>query len=231
LPLARSPADLPLPRSNRFDLIGFLPAEVQEAFERASVPRRYGSGQTIYQKEDSGSEMFRVISGGVRLPYLLEDGRELFHTLYHPGDCFGVTSLLDGGPRPQFAEAHGDTEVQVVHRRAFDELRTKYRVFDQALILLLSGDIRGLINRVNSARLELLPSRIARCILRYARRERSGELVASLSQAELATMVDASRQSVNKIVRELQESGLIAIGYGTVRIKDRDGLLRRTESI
>jgi Mn-dependent DtxR family transcriptional regulator len=44
-------------------------------------------------------------------------------------------------------------------------------------------------------------------------------------------MVDASRQSVNKIVRELQESGLIAIGYGTVRIKDRDGLLRRTESI
>ena len=37
LPLARSPADLPLPRSSRFDLIGFLPAEVQEAFERASV--------------------------------------------------------------------------------------------------------------------------------------------------------------------------------------------------
>lgn len=231
MPLARSSSDLPLPRSSRFDLVGFLPPEVQEAFERAALLRRYTSGQTIYQKEDSGSEMFRVVSGGVRLSYLLEDGRELFHTLYHPGDCFGVTSLLDGGPRPQFAEAHGDTEVQVIHRRAFDELRAKHRALDQALLLLLSGDIRGLINRVNSARLELLPSRIVRCILRYARREQSGELVASLSQAELATMVDASRQSVNKIVRELQESGLIAIGYGTVRIKDRDGLLRRTESI
>ena len=229
MPLARS--RLPLPRSGRFDLIGFLPAEVQEAFERAAVLRRYASGQTIYQKEDSGLEMFRVVSGGVRLSYLLVDGREVYHTLYHPGDCFGVTSLIDGEPRPQFAEAHGDTEVQVVHRRAFDELRAKYRAFDQALILLLSCDIRGLINRVNSARLELLPSRIARCILRYARREQSDELVARLSQAELATMVDASRQSVNKIVRELQESGLIAIGYGTVRIKDRNGLLRRTESI
>ncbi len=231
MPSAESSPGLPLTRSGRFDLFGSLPADLQEAFERATVRRRYASGQTIYQKEDRGSEMFRVISGEVRLSYLVEDGREVFHTLYRPGDCFGVTCLLDAGPRPQFAEAHGDTEVQVLQQRAFDELRAAHRAFDQGLILLLSRDVRGLIDRVNSARLELLPSRIARCILRYARREPSGELVASLSQSELATMVDASRQSVNKIVREMQGYGLILIGYGTICIKNRDALLLRTESL
>ncbi|MBW6399282.1 cyclic nucleotide-binding domain-containing protein [Roseomonas sp. HJA6] len=219
------------PRSDRFDLIGFLPPDARHSFEQSVFQRHYASGQGIYDKGDDDAEMFRVVSGEVRLTHLLDDGRELFHTLYRPGDCFGMLSLLDRKPRAQRAEAVGATEVQVLNQRGFDTLRRDHRAFDEALMLLLAGDIRGLIERVNSAKLEGLESRVARCILRYARDTEEGERVANLSQAALAAIAGASRQSVNKVLRDFQSDDLIAIRYAAIVIRDGRGLERRTNPV
>nr|WP_255569104.1 helix-turn-helix domain-containing protein [Neoroseomonas alba] len=98
-------------------------------------------------------------------------------------------------------------------------------------MLLLAGDIRGLIERVNSAKLEGLESRVARCILRYARDTEEGERVANLSQAALAAIAGASRQSVNKVLRDFQSDDLIAIRYAAIVIRDGRGLERRTNPV
>lgn len=221
----------PQRQSDRFDLVGFLPPEARRSFEQSMFLRRYGSGQGIYDKGDDDLEMYRVVSGEVRLTHLLDDGRELFHTLYRPGDCFGMLSLLDRKPRAQRAEAVGATEVQVLDQRGFDSLRHDHRAFDEALLLLLAGDIRGLIERVNSAKLEGLESRVARCILRYARDTEEGQRIANLSQAALAAIAGASRQSVNRVLGDFQSDGLIAIQYAAIVIRDSRGLERRTNSL
>lgn len=214
----------------RFDFFGSLPDVVRQAFLQAARSRRYAAGQVLYHKGEQGHEMYRVVSGEIRLSYLRESGSELFHTLYRPNDCFGMSSLLDSCPRPQMAEARTDAVVQVLGRRAFNDLRQAYRAFDEALILLLIGDIRGLIDRVNT-RVEVLPSRVARCVLKYARPQDGGAMSANLSQSELATRVGASRQSVNKVLGQFQAAGLIRLQYGRIAIDDLPSLAERIEAL
>jgi CRP/FNR family transcriptional regulator, cyclic AMP receptor protein len=217
--------------SERFDLIRSLPKDLQEEFASVCRIRRYAPGQMVYALGDQAREMFRVLSGEVRLSYLREDGKELFHTRYRPGDCFGMLSLIDGEPRPQMAESFGDSELQLLPLNEFRRLRETAPPFDKALLLLLSRDIRHLIERVHSARLEHLPSRIARCLVEGAVRAPNGEWQSNIAQARLAAMVDTSRQTVSKILHRFEQRGLIVIKYGAIRIVDLNALSESIEDI
>jgi CRP/FNR family transcriptional regulator, cyclic AMP receptor protein len=217
--------------NERFDLIRSLPEDAQQAFSHACRVRRYSPGQMVYSLGDQAREMFRVLSGEVRLSYLRKDGKELFHTRYKPGDCFGMLSLIDGEPRPQMAESVGDSELQLLPVKEFRRLRETVPSFDNALLLLLSRDIRHLIERVHSARLEHLPSRIARCLVEGASRAPGGEWQSNIAQARLAAMVDTSRQTVSKILHRFEARGLIVIKYGAIKIVDLNALSESIEDI
>ena len=209
----------------RYDLLRALPATDRQAFEAAARQRSYAAGQTVYAQGDRGDEMYHIRSGVVRLSFLKEDGRELIHTLFHAGDCFGVSSLIDGEPRPQTAEAQDPCEIGVITRKTFDTIRARSRAFDNALLLLLIGDVRKLITRVNDLSLDSLPSRLARRLLQLAHPNISGELEVRLPQAQLAQMIDVSRVTTNKILRTFEADGLVALQYGSIVILQQD-LLR-----
>lgn len=124
-----------------FDFLQWMPSATA-AFERAARARRYEDGQIIYAQGNEGDEMFRLVSGSVRLSACWNDGREFLYVLFGPGDCFGDSSVVDGGPRPQTAQALGTVEVQALSRRAFLDLRARYPEVDQAMIHLLSRQMR-----------------------------------------------------------------------------------------
>lgn len=211
-------------RKDRPDLFDLLPTDVRDALVAAARRRRYQAGMLIYQQDTPGREMFRIVSGAVRLYHLGEDGHEFVHAVYEPGDSFGVSSLIDGQPRAQMAQAQVDTVVEVITAEVFEATRERFREFDRALLLLLIGDVRILIRRVNSVAVEPLPSRLAWRILKSARPDEQGALVARLPQSELAAMVDASRQRVNTLLRGFEGEGLLVLGYGAITVTDRVGL-------
>jgi CRP/FNR family transcriptional regulator, cyclic AMP receptor protein len=227
-PTSRSTSTASVPiGETRADLFGLVPDLVRREIEACTRRRRYQAGRLIYTQDTAGTEMYRIVSGAVRLYHLGEDGREFVHAVYEPGYCFGVSSLIDGLPRAQMAQAQVDTVVEVLTQVDFDELRRRHPSFDRALVLVLIGDVRNLINRVKSVAIEPLPSRLAWRILKTARSEGDGRWVARLPQAELAAMVDASRQRVNVILQAFQEAGLIELEYGGIAVIDRGGLSRR----
>lgn len=215
----------------KFDLLQWMPPELQQEF-LARLPRRhYSPGQFIYVQGSPGNEMYRLISGTVKISTLREDGRQTTYTLFESGDCFGQTSLVDGGPRPQTTEAATAIEVGVLSRASFRRLVAAHPEFLQAIARLLAAQLRVVAQSYEEASLDTLPVRIARKILQTradAPAKASGGAAprVQLTQSDLASMVGVSRQSVNRVLLQLQAHGLVEVGYGSVGIADLAGLQR-----
>lgn len=95
---------------------------------------------------------------------------------------------------------------------------------------LLAAQLRVLAQNYEGASLDDLNIRVARQILQACAVEEAGApgssklLSARLSQAQLASMVGASRQSVNKVLQKLRHQGMIQIDYGRVLVMNMSGL-------
>jgi len=214
-----------------FDLLQWMDGPARDAFVQCLRPQRYAAGQTIYLQGDVGREMYRIASGSVRLSVSRSDGREVIFLLFEPGDCFGESSLVDDGPRPQTAQAMTDVELQVLDTPAYRRLREGFRAFDDALLHLLARQMRFVSSRYTDLSFNDLRARIAARILEAA--QSIGDagkgglwLTVPLPQSEIASMVGASRQSVNRALQRLQAEELIATEYHGILIKDVDGLRR-----
>ncbi|WP_157220939.1 Crp/Fnr family transcriptional regulator [Flavisphingomonas formosensis] len=212
-----------------FDMTQWLPEGACRAFHAATRRIRYAQGELIYSQGDIGNAMYRLLSGAVRLSVARADGRELLYLLFQPGDCFGVSSLVDGGPLPQTAEAAEDIEMEVLSKTAFMTLRAQDRAFEDALLRLTTAHMRALSAFFANAHLEDLSARIAGRILAAAQGfgESTGDgisLTITLSQSELARMVGGSRQSVNKILQQFHREGLLGTTGGRLIIHSTAGL-------
>ena len=211
--------------SGRFDLFRWLDDDIRAEFVAASRPRALGAGAIIYAQGDVATEMYRIVEGTVRLSVLREDGRELTYSMVGPPACFGFSSLIDRKGLPHTATAQGPVKLEVLSLNAFRNLRARHRSFDEALLQALCGHMRMLSIYMGDASLDELPKRIARRLADLAggSADRSTRVV-EMSQSELATMLGASRQSVNKQLRVFEEAGLIRLSYGTVVVLDRAAL-------
>src|SRR3984957_8988618 len=126
------------PQISRFDMVQWMTPQVREAFHASASRRRMSVGQIIYVFGEVAGEMYRIVSGSVRLFATRSDGREVVFLRFQPGDCFGEASLIDSETRPQTAQAVTDVELEVIEAGAFTRLRGAYREFEWALLRLLS---------------------------------------------------------------------------------------------
>ena len=208
------------------DILDDLPADVREAFEARARVRRYGPGETVYLQGDAGSSMFRILSGDVRVSVARPDGRELYYVYFGQHDCFGVSNFVDGLPRPQTAQAVNEVALQVLSGAEMGRLADEHPAFNRALMKLLSRHMRLLIDLLADANLDDLSERIARRIIEATPQGEDEAVAVNLSQTDIAHMVGASRQSVNKVMQRFQEEQLIRIEYGGL-VVEAPGRLRQ----
>lgn len=213
--------------SQNFDLFQWLPADIARKFRRCLRTRHYAAGQVIYWHGDSGSEMYRIASGSVRIITRTDEGREVIYLRFCAGDFFGVASLIDNDTRPHTAEAATATTLELLSKRELDELRWEHRELDDALLRLMCRMMRYSSGLVSDISLNTLEKRVAARILQEAQSQplnENGRIFVSISQAEIALMVKSSRQTVNKILQKFQEYGLVETEYNNIHIVDLAGL-------
>jgi CRP/FNR family cyclic AMP-dependent transcriptional regulator len=215
-----------------FDIFQWLPTETQEAFTLASRRRHLTDNCRIYTQAEPGNEMFRIVSGSVRMSVLRNDGREALHSVLETGDCFGICSLLDEAPRHHTTTANGNVELQVLRRDACEQLRSQHASFADGLLRHMSRHTRLLSEYFASSTLDELSCRVALRLLKAQKpcltSGHGVRLTVSLSQGEIALMVGASRQAVNKVLKKFQRHGIISIEYGCVQVLDADRLQSAT---
>jgi CRP-like cAMP-binding protein len=190
------------------------PEELDQVID-AAIERRVPRGTVIFTKGDAGTSMMAVLAGRVRVSSVSSEGKEVMLNVIGPGEIFGEIALLDGKSRSADATALEDTTLLVVERRNFLPFIMHNEGLVERLFIVLCDRLRRTSTALEELALFDLPARLARLLLKlsqdYGRPASNGgvRIDLKLSQRDLATLVAASRESVNKQLRAWRETGSV----------------------
>ncbi len=210
---------------------GLAPADLVRLADGLRT-RRFRRGEVLFHQGDPGDSLFIVNSGAVKIVLPSEEGDEAILTTVRPGSFFGELALLDDAPRSATAVAMEATETFVLHRVAFRELIDTSPAARDALLAALAGELRRLTAHVEELHFLDMTGRLAALLARLAAEsgipadDGSIRLDRPFTQGDLAAMIGATRQSVNKLLGMFVEDGLLRVDRDTIVVLDLAGLLR-----
>jgi CRP/FNR family transcriptional regulator, cyclic AMP receptor protein len=191
-----------------------------------------GRGERLFDEGDAGDALYVVLDGKVKLTRTSADGRENLISLIGPGEMFGELSLFD--PRPRTMSASAVTDVRLA-ALAHDDLRSWLNGRPDVAMHLLAALARRL-RRTNEVMSDLVftdvPGRVAKALLdlaaRFGTRQEDGlQVNHDLTQEELAQLVGASRETVNKALADFVARGWIQLHPKSVLLIDPERMRRR----
>ncbi len=188
-------------------------------------PRSFAAGQSICRIGDPGDSMMAVIVGTVRISLPTANGKEIILADLQAGELFGEIALLDGKARSANATARTRCELMVLDRRDLLPFLERNPSASLKLMEMLCARIRRSDERMSDIAFLDLPARLAKTLLHYlAPSSSAGTIKLSLSQSELAAMAGATRENVNRCLREWQRRGIL-------ELKDRWTIIRQPEAL
>jgi CRP/FNR family cyclic AMP-dependent transcriptional regulator len=205
---------------------GLTDEERSALFGRAPT-RAFAPGETIFLMGSPGDAMMAVLSGSVRISVSAPDGKELMLAIVRKGEVFGEIALLDRKERTADATALTECRLAILGRRDVLSFLERHPTVLLRIVDVLCGRLRRTNQHMAELALLPLPVRLAKALLRLAKVETwpaNESPPIELSQHELATMIGASRESINKCLRAWQSHNLVRIRRGSVTIVDRAAL-------
>jgi CRP/FNR family transcriptional regulator, cyclic AMP receptor protein len=214
--------------------IPFFAGLEEPALERVAAgtrTRRFRRGEVIFHVGDPGNALFIIVSGEVKISLPSETGDEAILATLRAGDVFGELALLDGAPRSATATALVATESVSLPRDRFRELVATEPAVRDALLASLAAELRRLTVHVEELHFLDMTGRLAARLVRLAGEagppgpDGSIRLLPTLTQADLASMVGCTRQSVNKLLGQFSDDGLIRLDREGMVVTDLPGLV------
>jgi CRP/FNR family cyclic AMP-dependent transcriptional regulator len=185
--------------------------------------RRFKRGEVLFHIGDPGDALFVIVSGEVKISLPSDTGEEAILATLGPGEVFGELALLDGSPRSASASALVATETVVLPRERFRELIATEAGVRDALLASIAGELRRLTTHVEELHFLDITGRLAARLVRLANEGGTAlpdggiRLRTNLTQGDLAAMVGCTRQSVNKLLGQFTDDGLVR--------QDREGIV------
>jgi len=213
-------------------LFAALDAEGAAALRASLVERHVPKGQALFHEGEPGDHMYVIVQGKVKLGQTSSDGRESLLGVLGPGEMFGELSLFDPGMRTSTAIALTDSVVLALGHDQLTPWLTGRPEVGAALLQALARRIR----RTNEAMADLVfadvPGRVAKALMDLGEKFGSvtpeGLMVThDMTQEELAQLVGASRETVNKALADFVARGWIRLESRQVLILDVERLGRR----
>jgi CRP/FNR family cyclic AMP-dependent transcriptional regulator len=213
-------------------LFSALDAEAASALKASMDERRLFKGDILFAEGDPGDRLYVVTSGKVKLGHASGDGRESLMAIMGEGQMFGELSLFDPGPRTSTATALTDVSVLGLGHAALRPWLTGRPEVAESLLQALAQRLR----RTNDAMADLVfsdvPGRVAKALLDLG--ERFGQpgpdglhVTHDMTQEELAQLVGASRETVNKALADFAQRGWLKLESRSVVLIDVERLGRR----
>jgi CRP-like cAMP-binding protein len=176
----------------------------------------HAPGGIVCRRGDSAHDLSIVVRGVLRVSAASEDGREVVFSLVEAGALFGEVALFCQGGRTADATALMASTLLTLPKRDVLVFLAHAPPASHALLELMAERIRRLSEQVVEARFAALPERLGRTLTALARLHPDGVVVAS--QSELADMVLASREMVNRQLNVWRRKGLLELQRGEVRL-------------
>ena len=209
-----------------------LSEEDAKALRSGIIDVHLDRGERLFAEGDAGDKLYIILGGKIKLTKAAPDGRENLLSVHGPGEMFGELSLFDPIPRTSSATAVTATRLAGL---THEDLRTWLSTRPEVAIHLLQA-LAQRLRRINDVKADLVftdvPGRVAKALLDLS--DRFGVLTPDgvqvnhdLTQEELAQLVGASRETVNKALADFAARGWIQLSAKSVLLVDTDRLRKR----
>jgi CRP/FNR family transcriptional regulator len=216
----------------RAPLFDALDEEGTRALRRQMSEVKLSRGDRLFEEGDAGAALYVVLDGKIKLTRAAVDGRENLLSVLGPGEMFGELSLFDPRPRTSSASAVTDATLAALAHAALRPWLNDRPEVSMHMLRALAQRLR----RANDVNADLVftdvPGRVAKALLdladRFGQQEEDGLHVHhDLTQEELAQLVGASRETVNKALADFAARGWLQISARSVLVLDAERLRKR----
>ncbi|OBA85927.1 Crp/Fnr family transcriptional regulator [Mycobacteriaceae bacterium 1482268.1] len=200
---------------------------------RQLTPVSFRRNAIVFREGEPGDRLYIIVAGKVKVGRRTPDGRESVVSVMGPDDMFGELALVDSGPRTSTVTALTNLRALAMDKVALQACIAEHPEIAAQLLRVLTRRLR----RTNENLCDLISTdvagRLANQLLDLARRfgVRQGDdalrVDHELTQSEMAQLVGATREAVNKALGEFSERGWIRIQGKTVFLNDTEQLRRR----
>jgi CRP/FNR family cyclic AMP-dependent transcriptional regulator len=210
---------------------GVDPSAVQDlksALEPVTFPRAH----VIFAEGELGDRLYIILSGKVKIGRKSPDGRENLLAVFGPSDMFGELSIFDPGPRTSTATTVTEVQAVTMDRAALREWIAKRPEIAEQLLRVIARRLRRTNNMLADLIFTDVPGRVAKALLQLAHdfgTQEGGMLRVThdLTQEEIAQLVGASRETVNKALADFAHRGWLRLEGKSVLILEPQRLVRR----
>ena len=201
-------------QASGFDWLADLPEAQSEHLRQRSSSRQCARGSIVFEPTAEPASVYLLEQGLVRIYRLSAEGAETTLGYVRAGEVFGELELFSDRPRESFAQAVRASRVWQIPRAELRRVLHAHPAIAMHISAQIARRFKHVESRVECLAQRSLRSRIGHILLELAEdfgRAVGGEIRIELplSQLDLATLVGATRQSVNACLRELREEELL----------------------
>lgn len=204
-----------------------LSASALAELEGRARLRLYRAGDTVFRRGDPGDRLYVIRSGRVKIQVGDEYGRESIICVLGPGDCFGEMAVLDGETRSADAIILEPVEAFSLPGQELLAFLQRHPQTALRVIQLLCRRLRLTNLQLEALLFYDIYTRLAQKLLELGQPARSNpkHLVVAMSQKDLAALIGATRESVNRALRYFRGRGYVEIRGRTLTILRPEALL------
>jgi CRP/FNR family transcriptional regulator len=217
----------------RAPLFAALDEESAASLRNAMTEVRLARGDVLFHEGDPGDRVYVVTEGKIKLGRTSADGRENLLGVLGPGETFGEVSLFDPGPRTATATAVTESTLLGLAHADLQPWLAERPEVAKGLLQQVAHRLRRTNENMADLVFQDVPARVAKALLDLATRfgapaPTTGIHVPhDLTQEELAQLVGASRETVNKALADFVNRGWIRLEARAVVLLDVERLRQR----
>ncbi len=229
--LSGSPTDRRSARRKPRSKLGFLNLTrgALEHFDDIAEQITLSRGSTVFKEGGPGDGIYVVCEGEVKLSLTFPNGHTMVLKVARIGDVLGLSATLNGLPYEVTAETLSPCNFRHLSQHLFLSFLQDHADAGYAAAVTLAREHRELV--LGARRLALSPSaaaRIANLLIEFAgsnvTRKPASFFSMTLTHAELARLARISRETVTRILNQLERDGIISRVDSTVTIIQRSQL-------
>ena len=219
---------------SRAPMFASLDADAAAALRASMDAIHLSKGQILFHEGERGERLYIITDGKMKLGHTSSDGRESLLAVLGPGELLGELSLFDPGPRTATATALTDVSLMGLGHIALRPWLNGRPEVAEALLGALAQRLRRTNEQMADLVFSDVPGRVAKTLLelgeKFGRPLPDGTHVThDMTQEELAQLVGASRETVNKALADFAARGWIRLESRSVVLLDSERLERRSK--
>jgi CRP/FNR family transcriptional regulator, cyclic AMP receptor protein len=207
----------------RVPLFSMLTADQARAVADGVVKRRYRRGELVVEQGKKSNALFILLNGRARVLTADSRGREVILAVLQSGDYVGEMSLIDNQPHSATVRCEVQTDMLILGRTEFARCLPENSSLSYAIMRGLVHRLRSADRQIESLALLDVYGRVARTLLDMAEPVEGQRMIRSkVSRQDMAKVVGASREMVSRVMKDLEERGVIeTMENGFVIIKEK----------